>query len=169
MRAPAKLTPPPPLPAATATTQPTLAAIAAEVLPRLAWQTVGKAAYAVARSEGSLLVFARLPPEVEAMEVRIGDSGPQIDPFNQVLTFQRHRLVRFNDTAEGWRMGGNQKLPAENNVWLSMGRLDPPLGRQPGIAVVVRASASGVVDGPDAPWWLRQAWRPVVAADPAKP
>ena len=169
LRAPAKLTPPPPLPAATATTQPTLAATAAEVLPRLVWQDVGKAAYAVARSEGSLLVFARLPPEVEAMEVRIGDSGPQIDPFNQVLTFQRHRLVRYNGTDEGWRMGGNQKLPAENNVWLSMGRLDPPLGRQPGIAVVVRASASGVIDGPDAPWWLRQAWRPVVAADPAKP
>ena len=166
LRATPRIVPPPPIPAATATAQPTLAATAAEVLPRLAWQTVGKAAYAVARLDGSLLVFARLPAEVEAIEVRIGDSGPQIDPFNQVLTFQRHRVVRFNDTAEGWRMGGNQKLPADNNVWLSMGRLDPPIGRQPGLAVLVRASASGAVDGPDAPWWLRQAWRPVVSADP---
>lgn len=167
VRSATRLVPPPALPCAAATVQPTLQATLTEVLPRLTWQPVGTAAYALARLDGSLLVFARLPPEVEAMEVRIGDSGPQIDPFNQPLTFQRHRVPSFTNTTDGWRMGGNQRLPAENNVWLSVGRLDPPIGRQPGLTILVRASAVGVVDGPDAPWWLRQAWRPVAPTDAA--
>lgn len=161
VRLPARVALPPPVPAAAAAPQPTLVAAATEVLPRLEWQPVGKASYAVARVDGSLLVFSRLPPEVEAMEIRVGDGGPQIDPANQALIFQRHRVVRFNNTAEGWRMGGNEKLPAEGNVWLTVARLDPPVGRQPGLALLLRASAGGEIDGPEAPWWLRQGWRPV--------
>jgi hypothetical protein len=84
------------------------------------------------------------------------------------VIFQRHRVARFNDAAEGWRGAGSQKIPAENNVWLCVARIDPPIGRAPGTGVQVRASAAGMSDGPVAPWWLRRAWRPV-AEPPATP
>lgn len=156
--------PPPPLPIATATAKESLIATAQAVVPNLNWQAVGPAAYAVARLDRSLLLFARLPPEVETLDLRVGDAGPEIDVFSQSITFQRHRVARFNSATEGWRAAGTQKLPAENNVWLSVMRIDPPVGRTPGTGVQVRASTAQHSDGPEAPWWLRRAWRTL--ADP---
>ncbi len=166
----APVAPPPPLPCVLAANKDSLANTAQAVLPQLQWQNVGKAAYAVARLDRSLLIFARLPPEVEALEVRLGDAGPEIDALNQVVVFQRQRVARLNDSSDGWRDAGKQKLPADNNIWLSVTRVDPSLGRTPGTGVQLRASALGISDGPAAPWWLRRAWRTLAESPhPASP
>jgi hypothetical protein len=72
--------PPASLPCVQAVAKESLAATGQAVLPQLHWQELGKAAYAVARLDRSLLVFARLPPEVESLEVRVGDVGPRSTP-----------------------------------------------------------------------------------------
>nr|MBA3686165.1 PQQ-binding-like beta-propeller repeat protein [Planctomycetota bacterium] len=136
-----------------------LVATASAALPALTWQPLGRAAYALARVDRSLLVFARLPTDTDSLELRIGDAGPAIDIFNQSLVAQRQRIARFNGAEDAWRQIETRKLPGEDGVWLCVARLDPPAARPPGTALLVRGMGDGACDGGPGPWWLRQGWR----------
>jgi outer membrane protein assembly factor BamB len=138
-----------------------LEAIANATLPKLSWQAVGKGTYALARLKGSLLVFARVEPDGDPIEVRIGDDEPAIDLLGQSILFQLRgpQLPAPN----GWRVSGSARLnAAEDKVWLGVVRLEPPVTRAPAAALLVRASSGEAVDGPKTPWWLHRGWRAVL-------
>ena len=144
-----------------------LAALDPAKLPKLAWQPVGKSAFALARSRSSLLVFARLAANAPGLDLLIGDSGPAaIDAAGQTLSI-RPRGAQLMGLAT-WQLAGSTKLPDESQGIVLVARLEPPAGRAPGAGLLVRAISvanpmgGDVSEGPDAPWWLRSAWRPVV-------
>jgi len=130
-------------------------------LPRLTWQPLGAAAYALARSDQALLVYARLPASVESIEIRLGDAGPLIDPLNQELVIQRHKISKFADLPDAWQQAGAIKLPAPGDDWLYVVRLVPPQGRGVGVPVELRAVAGTLSDSSEGPWWYRPLWRQV--------
>lgn len=137
-----------------------LADLDAAKLPKLAWQPVGKGAFALARSRSSLLVFARLPADSPGLDLLLADSGPAtIDAAGQTLAF-RARGTQLMGLAT-WQLVGSTKVLEDADGVLLVARLEPPAGRAPGTGLLVRAYSGTAGDGPDAPWWLRAAWRPV--------
>jgi hypothetical protein len=66
-------------------------------------------------------------------------------------------------------LDGLERLPGEEGEWLGVARLTPPVLRQPGAVLELRAGSEQAVDGPSTPWWLRQGWRRVVQEVPAAP
>ncbi len=154
-----------PLPTSLTVTQvtegPSLLATVQAAMESLNWQPVGGGAYAVLGVGRSRIIVAKLPLGTELMQVRIASGTAPIDVANQQLVFQRHRVARFNDLDDGWRQSVGKRIPAADNVWIFAAQLDPPVGQLPGTAVQIRVSAGEAVDGPNAPWWLRRAWRPL--------
>lgn len=138
-----------------------LAALDPAKLPKLAWQPVGGGSFALARSRSSLLVFARLPANAPALDLLIGDSGPAaIDAAGQTLAL-RPRGAQLTGLTT-WQLAGSTKVKEDAEGIVMVARLEPPAGRLPGTALLVRASCGTASDGPDAPWWLRATWRQVV-------
>ncbi|MBA3845581.1 MAG: hypothetical protein H0X45_02925 [Planctomycetes bacterium] len=128
---------------------------------KLVWQTVGAAQYALARTGAALLVFIRLPADCPGLELRIAAVGPMIDVDNQRLTLQRHRAPHLTEAERGWRLGGSHRLAGGDENWSTVVRLEPLGELGATLPLQVRAASGGVSDGADAPWWLRQGWRPV--------
>ena len=122
---------------------------------------MGSGAFALVRSRNSLLVFARLPADAPAFDLLFGDSGPTaIDAAGQTLSL-RPRGAQLTGLAT-WQLAGSTKVKEDAEGIVMVARLEPPVGRPPGTALVVRASCGEASDGPNTPWWLRAAWRQVV-------
>lgn len=138
-----------------------LATIALNALPHLAWQTLGNARYAVARSRNGMLVFADLPPGSPPLEVMLSDLSPVIEVAGAPIRFTADGPV-FSVVAGSWLMGGTVRLDAPPGILRrDCVRLDPPPGHLPGMPLSVRASCGNATDAADAPWWLHQGWREV--------
>jgi hypothetical protein len=136
-----------------------LARVAREHLPRLTWETVGGAAYAVARHRNSLVLFARLGEDLKPLTIRLGDGEQAVDASGLAAVFNATSPV-FNGGGR-WVVDGAQRLSAEGEPPVLVLRLLPAADRQPGAALSLRAECGGAVDAPVAPWWLRRTWRPV--------
>lgn len=138
-----------------------------QVEDQLPWQNLDGGAYAILGVGRSLVVVARLPVGVEVIQVRIGTGSSPLDTANQVLTFQRHRVARFTDLDDGWRLGAGKKLPSTDNAWIFAARIDPPVSLAPGMPLAIRATQG---EDLSSPWWLRRSWRSLVTpVDPLAP
>ncbi len=150
---------PAPLPAIAAESAGDLATTAAAVLPRLAWQSIGNARYAIARTRTGVLVFADLAPGGPPVEVMLNDGSSLIEVAGSPIRFTPDGPV-FSVVPGSWLMGGTVRLdPPPGILRRDCVRLDPPPGRLPGLPLSVRASCGNATDAADAPWWLHQGWR----------
>jgi outer membrane protein assembly factor BamB len=152
--------PPPPaaLPCATAGAG-ELPAVAAALLPKLAWQSTGRGAYAVAKGGNEILLFARRPPGCAPLILMVNDPEPLLEVTGQtvIVTDDGARL----NTDGGWRSAGAASLPTKDGVRCEVIRIAPPVDRPPGTPLLLRATCGEATDAAPAPWWLHQAWRPV--------
>ena len=136
--------------------------LANQALPQAQWQTVGNAAYALARHQGSLLILAKLGADNKALSIRLGDGDVPVDAVGQVATFTD---IQPQFTAgignNGWVFDGAKRLSGEGQPKVFVLRLQPPPNRVPGAVLAVRAECDALTDAAPAPWWLRRAWRSV--------
>jgi hypothetical protein len=155
------LSAPPPLPVLVAEPQGDLTATARAVLPRLAWQKVGDARYAVTRFKGGLLIFSDLPTGAPPLEIMASDGEPLIETIGAPVRFGPDGPV-FSAVSGSWRLGGAVRLQAPEGIQRrDCVRLDPPPERLPTMPIAIRASCGASVDAADSPWWLHSGWRVV--------
>lgn len=136
-----------------------LTTVAKAALPKVAWQMVGSASYAVARHRGGLLVFARLGADSKPLSLRLGDGDQAIDGTGLMAIFSP-TSPQFIGTGP-WVVDGAKRLSAEGEQPLLVLRLQPAPDRAPGTSLWLRAECGELSDAASAPWWLRRAWRPV--------
>ncbi|TVR42099.1 MAG: PDZ domain-containing protein [Planctomycetota bacterium] len=143
-----------------------LADIEAGTLKRMAWQDAPGARWAIAQRGRYYVVLVRLEAGTESAILRIGNQGPDIDPFGQRLLFSPASAPSLNTSAQGWRMQAFHRLEsAEDGVWLGAVLLSPPslpeLSSRPEVLFTTSAAV------PLATWWLRRHWHPVKNAQDA--
>jgi outer membrane protein assembly factor BamB len=143
-----------------------LTKLANQALPLLKWQTAGSASYALARHQGSLLLFAKIGADSKNFTIRIGDGDPSVDTAGQMATFTAAN-PQFATSANkgGWTLDGTKRISAEGQPAMFIMRLQPSPDRVAGSLLAVRAECDGVTDvapqSANVPWWLRRAWRSV--------
>ena len=139
-----------------------LLGLANQALPQVQWQTVGNAAYALARHQGSLLILAKLGADNKSLSIRLGDGDVPVDAVGQVATFiDTQPQFTAGIGNNGWVVDGAKRVSADGQPKVFVLRLQPPPNRVPGAVLAVRAECDGVTDAAPAPWWLRRAWRTV--------
>ena len=152
--------PPAALPAPVAEPAGDLATTAVAVLPRLIWQEVGKARYAVAHCKNALLLFADLPPGSPPLEILVSDAAPAIEAAGAPVRFTPDGPI-FTALLGSWRFGGTARLDAPQGTRRDCVRLDPPPERLPAAPLTLRAACGTATDAAEAPWWLHRAWREI--------
>lgn len=151
---------PPPIPCTEVQADGDLAAVAKAALPKVAWQMVGSASYAVARHRGGLLLFARLGDDSKPLNLRVGDGDLPIDNTGLMAVFSATN-PQFIGTG-AWVVDGAKRLSADGEQPLLVLRLQAAPDRVPGTTLALRAECGDASDAAKAPRWLRRAWRPVV-------
>ncbi|HEX3134281.1 MAG TPA: PQQ-binding-like beta-propeller repeat protein, partial [Planctomycetota bacterium] len=136
-----------------------IAKVVNEVVPKLTWQMVGSASYALARQKGALLLFARLGADGKPLTLRLGDGNLGIDAVGQIATFTPTN-PQFSGSG-AWVVDGAKRLSADGEQPLLVLRLHPAPDRAPGSTLSLRAECGDTSDAATAPWWLKRAWRPV--------
>ncbi len=136
--------------------------LAQQALAALKWQAVGSAAYALARHQGSLLIFTKIGADNKSLSIRLGDGDFPVDAMGQVATFTATQpQFTAGIGIGGWVVDGAKRLSADGQPKIFVMRLQPPPNRVPGSVLAVRAECDVVTDAAPAPWWLRRAWRSV--------
>ncbi len=140
--------------------------LANQALPQVKWQTAGSASYALARHQGSLLLFAKIGADTKNFTIRVGDGDPSVDTAGQFATFTGANPQFTTSTGKGgWTVDGTKRISTEGQPAMFVMRLQPSPDRVPGSMLAVRAECDGVTDAAsqtaNVPWWLRRAWRTV--------
>lgn len=134
-----------------------LASSLPEQLERFSWQTVGPAAYALARSQEQLIVLVR-PAEAEVFRLRLAPAGDDLDQDGLHLRILPAGQASLHGQQAGWVILDQARLSDAEGPLLAL-RLGPA-GPATG-SLRVRGECAGASDGADGPSWLLQLWRPV--------
>jgi hypothetical protein len=137
-----------------------LTAAATAALPKLSWQRVGSAAYAVAWHGDGLLLFARLGADATPLTLRLGDGDTAIDHTSLIALFPPIGPAQLTGNG-AWVLDGVKQLSQTGEPPLSVLRLLPAAKTAPTTSLKLRAENGPHSDAGTAPWWLRRAWRPV--------
>ena len=129
----------------------------------LPWQGPDKARYAIAShgaNNAHIAIIFDLENEAKELIVRIGNSGPELDPSVKKLSIIRNRVPSLKSHNEGWRMKSYQRLSnGPQGSWRGVVVLSPPLLmdplRRPEVFITTDLEPS------NGAWWLRRLWRPI--------
>jgi outer membrane protein assembly factor BamB len=138
-----------------------LPAAAADAQEVGTWNEVGKGRYLVARSGKDLLILVRVAQGSGGVTIHLADQGPEANTPTQSLVVRPGHSPVFDRRDGGWHLSGVRRINQDEAEWTVVIRLTPPQLRLAATGIVIRAAADGEVDGPAAPWWLRNTWRTV--------
>ncbi len=131
---------------------------------QLTWNPLGAARWAVQTIDAQLVLHLAFPAgDDRPMIVRLATPGPRLEVGSTRLAIPARGSVQVDaeDPAEAWRV----VMVADDPTRLGYRtvQLAPPLGRHPGLPLVLRIDHGAASNAPG-PWWLRSSWQPIAGA-----